>query len=126
MSPLNPSGLLNILLQDLLQCLSSLNGLDLKLKTLFLYIFWSFVRNDVCPLMSPLLLFILFFEDLKLNFYPLLLLVTRLSSFVWNHGGCFFPHLLSFHLLPLLRSLLFIINAHNKCVMLVWIIINME
>ena len=57
LSPLNLSGSPNILLQDLLQCLSFLNELNLKLKTLFLYICWSFLRKMMSHLSSLLLPF---------------------------------------------------------------------
>ena len=50
------------------------------------------------------------------------------SQHLWARAGVSSMGALKYtaHLLPLLHSLLFIINAHNKCVTLVQVVIDME
>lgn len=78
--------LLKYLLQELLECLSLLNQLDPKLKTIPLF----FCQASLAPLLYCLLKASIY------SFLILFLLIKRVSSFVWNLGDCSFPHLLSF------------------------------
>lgn len=86
--------LLKYLLQELLECLSLLNQLDPKLKTIPLFFCVCIMMSPFQASLAPLLYCLL--KASIYSFLILFLLIKRVSSFVWNLGDCSFPHLLSF------------------------------